>query len=172
MALKLWFKDSKLVFDSSGNLVFCDDCPCDDVPSTCPCSPWPPAAWPCVELLQVYSCAQVSWTNAFGTDFRTKGAVTLTASTSPGSPCQWYSRRLTDTPRLLEYYDEDDAEWKDVFSVSDWRLVLRLFGSKWQVYIGTGGIIASATKAEGSTPVGAYPGIFIGASFLTGVVIS
>jgi hypothetical protein len=153
LTMALWKNaDGILIANSSGILINCDTCPCEDpAPTTCPCTTWPPSTWPCEGLLQVYSASGEIQSEAVGGFDRIRfTGIELTAS--PSTACLW-----TISNAAVEQWDESNQEWVPATR----KLYLRLLTppsftpARWAVDTPTGTAMGFF-KFTGSNPIGVF----------------
>jgi len=174
----LWFGEGGgLLFNESGELIFCDECPCDedeDAPSTCPCvGIWPPASWPCGGLLQtyaipaftferrLYASSDCSTTQLGGGDRYSVAASNVSAFNNfPFNPtCYW---RVTGLSIDYQSWDIGTGDWTTPIALTNTSIALSLetfLGGSWQIAFGStpgAGItrIERMRRFTGATPVG------------------
>ena len=87
MSSKLWFKDGKLMFDSEGKLIFCEECPCESGPPTCASLPDTFVADNFEFITRSWSNASCSGTPGQETWILSKAGITI--ERQPGEPCKW-----------------------------------------------------------------------------------
>jgi hypothetical protein len=144
LTMALWKNaDGILIANSSGILINCDTCPCEDpAPTTCPCATYPPPSWPCNGLLEIYTISSI--TEEVGTyrrRLKTPGNLVAYAR------CGWITEELQ-----FEVSYDSGASWEDGLALS-WAL------------LGIGWVLAfehsfpsspNPVKATGATPIGFY----------------
>jgi hypothetical protein len=120
---------------------------CCPAPSACPCAgTWPPAEWPCNELLESYSTSgnidKVVAPVTYNTNF-TWSDITVTATSNQ---CQWDGEgTVTRTLQLPS---------GDVTSDITAQIRIELTGGQWNLSVlGPG---ATVGKSVGQTPTGSY----------------
>jgi hypothetical protein len=139
-----------------------EECCGPPAPCSCPCSPWPPAEWPCGGLLQQYSLSKMEAeikmypmdSGCAGTpdswrQVRSKSAVTLTATSTS---CTWTGSGAFER-RNYNFETNEWGEWIDE-SLTFCRVELVSSLCRWDVSV----IGFGVPKLRGLTPAGKYKG--------------
>jgi hypothetical protein len=102
VAVSLWFKDGKLLFDGDGKLIFCEECPCGG-----PCSEYPDVfvLSGYIRKNEVYLNNDCSGAPVVADWIRQKANADLTRDES--DPCRW----CATVP--MEESSNEGASWTD-----------------------------------------------------------
>lgn len=148
MPVSLWFKDGQLLFDATGKLIFCEECPCGPpaAPCECPCETWLPSSWPCAGLLEEYAVEY--YIEDGGYKFRGTGTVTAAF----GSGCLWTWSGTSEV-------DWGEGAGWEADSAKSGNVRIENFPTpcRWVFQIQTTGSLFPIFEKEiGLTPVGSY----------------
>lgn len=173
MSNLIWRNSSSglIIRNSSGNIVRCSNCPCDDpsgpVPSSCPSGL--PSTYTVQDLLGgiYYYNSGTGCTGAYrsASDTTEMRQVDSSNILTQVSDCRW---QIFDVDTEIRTYDTNNQEWGS-WTYANGAIILELINdTEWQLliavlsYDGFGNPILSngrsVRRVTGNTPVGIYSG--------------